>query len=74
MTGICDSPRLNVVEATLREKAENPNVPDDMYLLEQVGIENLTIWQNSKGEIFEVPYKGVPKKIYESLIEYIDLF
>ena len=71
-TGICNSTRLNVVDATKREKEENNNLTDDTYLLEWVGVENMTIWQRSDGEVFEVPYKGKPKKIYDSLIAYLE--
>lgn len=71
-TGICESTRLNVVESTLRERAENANLSDDMYLLEQIGVENMTIWQNSHGKIFEVKYLQPPKEICGSLLEYIE--
>lgn len=74
LTGICKSSRLNVVDATKREKADNSNIVDDMYLLEMIGVENLTIWQNSNGEIFEVAYKNTPKKICDSLVDYIERF
>ncbi|MCR5061022.1 MAG: SMI1/KNR4 family protein [Saccharofermentans sp.] len=72
LTGLCDSPRLNVVMSTKREKQENELISPDMYLLEQIGVENLTIWQNTRGEVFEVPYKSNPIKICDSLIEYIE--
>ncbi len=71
LTGICPSKRLNVVDSTLREKEDNAAIPNDMYLVEYIGVENLTIWQNTKGEVFEVPYKGSPLKIYDSLADYI---
>lgn len=71
LTGICKSIRLNVVDATIRERAENLNIPAEMYLIEQVGVENMSIWQNSRGEIFETAYKAIPQKIYDSLEEYI---
>jgi len=74
LTGICDSPRLSVVETTKREKEDNEFISDDMYLIEKVGVENMTIWQNSNGEIFEVEYKCEPRKICESLLEYIDRY
>ena len=74
LTGICKSARLNVVDATVREKAENSYIASDMYLLEQVGVENLSIWQNTEGEIFEVSYSQAPKKICDSLIEYMSSF
>lgn len=72
LTGLCSSTRLNVVDATLREKNENEFLDDDMYLLETVGVENMSIWQNSRGEVFEVMYKQKPKKIYDSLLDYIE--
>ena len=72
LTGICQSQRLNVVSSTLRERTDNENISDDMYLLESIGVENLTIWQNANGEIFEVEFKKMPHKIYNSLLEYID--
>lgn len=71
-TGICKSPRLSVVSATKREKLENDNISDDMYLIEYVGMENYSIWQNTEGNVFGVPYMDVPKKIYDSLTEYIE--
>ena len=72
LTGICDSKRLNVVDATLKEKDENNKIPDNMYLIEAIGVENLTIWQDEKGYIYEVSYMGEPSKKYNSLKEYID--
>lgn len=71
LTGICKSIRLNVVDATIRERAENKNITDDMYLIEQIGVENMSIWQNSQGEIYEVAYGAIPQKIFDSLEEYI---
>lgn len=72
LTGICESARLNVVDSTLEELADNEFISNDMYLLEQVGVENMTIWQNTKGEVFEVAYKQAPQKICDSLLEYIE--
>lgn len=74
LTGLCKSQRLNVVDATKREKADNENIMSDMYMIEQIGVENLTIWQNSRSEIFEVPYKAMPRKICDSLLEYVDSY
>ena len=72
LTGICKSERLNVVNSTQREKAENKLIPSDMYLIECVGVENVTIWQKENGEIYEVSYKNEPHKIFNSLKEYIE--
>lgn len=74
LTGICDSKRLNVVDSTIREKSENAYIPDDMYLLEQVGVENSTIWQNSDGFVFEVLYQQEPRQIASSLIDYVEKY
>ena len=74
LTGFCKSPRLNVLDSTKREKAENEAVMSNMYLLEYVGVENMTIWQDSDGLVYEVKYKKAPEKICDSLFEYIEKF
>ena len=71
LTGLCKSDRLNVVSATKREKEDNSYISSDMYLIEQIGVENLTIWQDSKGNIYSVEYQKPPVLICNSLIDYI---
>ena len=72
LTGIGIIPRNDVVSVTL-EKRKLPHVdviPIDWYVVEDTNIDNIVIWQSSKGNIFmESP--GEIKQICTSLAEYI---
>ncbi len=71
ITGICSSKRLNVVDVTKAEREMNPYIPMDMYVIESTGYEGVIILQNAQGEIFSLVPHGVPKKIFESLADYL---
>ena len=71
LTGICNTDSRNVYRTTIKERMYNTNIPLDMYLIEYTGMESMTIWQNSIGEIYEVAYKCPPRKIFDSLHEYL---
>lgn len=51
-TGICPFPRLNVVDATLDERAYSPDVPSDWYLVEVTANDGITLWQRGDGAVF----------------------
>ena len=72
-TGICTTPQLNVVSDTIEQKALNNAIPKNMYVLEDLRIDGIVIWQNSKGEIFQTAPYGSPQKICNSFAEYLDL-
>ena len=69
--GICDSKRLNIVEMTLNAWKENSNVPRDLYLIEDVGIDKIYTWQNKEGQLFQTIANGIPEKIQNTLCEYV---
>lgn len=71
LTGITKFERLNVVSVTKREKTINPLINDDMYVVEVVGIDGMIILQNEGGEIFTAQPNVAPKKLFNSLLEYI---
>lgn len=71
LTGIIQSPRLNVVEVTKNER-DLRVIPSDMYVVENVGIEGIVLLQNNLGEIYELSENNSIKKIYNSLFEYIE--
>jgi hypothetical protein len=67
-----------VVDKTIaeREVVENYGykIPEDFYLIHNLGIDGILIWQNTKGEIFQT-VRGLsrscpPEKIYDSFVEY----
>lgn len=73
LTGICSSPRLNVVDVTISERENNPGVPKDWYVLEQANIDGIVIWQNQKGEVYQTQPCREIKMIAKSIVEYITM-
>ena len=72
-TGICASPRLNVINVTQEEKAALPDVPADWYVVEQAHIDSIVIWQSATGEVYQTQPGAKPLRLCSSLAEYIDL-
>lgn len=73
LTGIVKSPRLNVVEQTVTERASNPYVPDDLYVIETANIDGIVIWQKSSGAVFQTIFDSAPTQICKTLTDYVDL-
>ena len=63
--------RLNIIDATIEAKKINPNVPDGFYLIENLGIDHIMIWQNKNGELFQTVGNNTPEKIALTLMDYI---
>lgn len=70
ITGICKFKRLNVVDVTLKERQNNSNV-ENLYVLEKTNIDDIIIWQDSKGYVYQTKASGKPIKICNSIIEYL---
>ena len=73
LTGVCPFPRLNVVEVTQDERLYNPDIPHNLYVIEQAHIDGIVIWQSSSGEMYQTSPGSKPLKLCNSLNEYIDL-
>jgi hypothetical protein len=73
LTGICDFPRLNVVDVTFAERASNPNIKADWCVIEQANIDGIVIWQSITGEVYQTMPGSAPIKLCDSLSGYIDL-
>lgn len=71
ITGICSSMRQNVLSVTLQEKTLCPDIPNDMYVIEKTGIDDIVIWQDSSGVIYQTSPGKLPIKICDSLEEYL---
>ena len=74
LTGVTSSPRLSVVEVTKREKEVNEGIPNNMYVIEDTGIEGLIILQDQFGMVYSIAHNGEPKKIFNSLYEYLEYY
>lgn len=71
LTGICKSPRLDVVGATQRERGNCPDIDPTWYVLEQTGVDGIVAWQDADGVIyFSIPGSGYMVAC-ESLLEYV---
>jgi hypothetical protein len=70
LTGIIDSPRLNVVDVTLEERISS-QIPQEMYVIEDTGIEGILVLQNGSGEVFKFYGSRHIKKIYDNLSDYL---
>ncbi len=70
----------SVVDETMSERALAKEygylIPNDFYLIHNLGVDGILIWQNSKGEIYQTvrgaSLSSPPKKIYGSLLEYFN--
>ena len=72
LTGICPSPRLNVVDVTKRNKNLIDNIPSDWYVIEEANIDDIILWQASSGEVFQTK-QGLAAKVCDNLSEYIEI-
>lgn len=71
LTGIAKSEYRNVVELTKKEWELNPRVPHTMYVVENTCIDGIIIWQDTNGTVYQTSPNTDPKKIAQSLEEYI---
>ncbi len=71
LTGITDFERLNVVAVTKKERVLNPLIPNNMYVVEVVGIDRMVVLQDETGVIYTAQPGLYPKKLFNSLYEYI---
>lgn len=73
LTGVTEAKRLDVVAVTERERELTEDFPEDMYVVENVGIDGILILQNGKGEIFYIAPGVKAEKVADSLAEYIEM-
>lgn len=71
IVGICDIKRLNTVDVTLRERQNNPNISRSWYVIEELGIDGIIIWQAPTGEIIQSYPDGQTEQISTSLSQFI---
>ena len=51
LTGICEDPRLNVVDVTINNQEDNPK-KSSCYVIEEANIDGIVIWQDASGLIY----------------------
>ena len=70
-TGISKLANYDVVSITISQRQYNTATPLDWYVIEQLNIDGIVIWQSATGEIFQTSPNAEAKKICNSLAEYI---
>lgn len=71
LTGISAAPYLDVVLVTLEEREKYPEIPADWYVIEQLHIDDVSIWQSSSGEVFQLLPGEKPLLLGDSLVSYV---
>lgn len=72
LTGVTNYKRLSVVFITKKERNINPNIPANMYVIENIAIDGLIALQDETGKVYTVTSNKTPKLSYNSLSEYIE--
>lgn len=70
-TGISKIANYDVIGITLTQKKYQSDIPGDWYVIEQMNIDGIVIWQDSSGSIYQSSLKTKTQKIANSLLEYI---
>lgn len=71
LTGLTKDVRLDVVAVTKEYRALYGSDTVSWYVVEDIGIDGLVIWQDEKGTIYQTSFVVEPVKIAESLEEYL---
>lgn len=72
-TGICSSKRLSVVGITQKNRGIDEETPKDWYVIEELNIDGLVVWQDSSGVVYIKSPTSKAQKICNSFCEYINL-
>ena len=70
-TGLGFEGEGNVIEMTQRERMLNENLPAQLFVLENAGIDGIIICANEFGDVFQMQ-GGQSKRIYGSISKYLD--
>lgn len=71
LNGFAKSKERNVISVTKREWKANDKIKHDLYVVENLGIDGIIIWQESSGKIYESMPNCDVKLIAGSLAEYL---
>lgn len=70
LSGLSMKKMTSVIKMTNDERRLS-SLPMDQYVIEDIGLDGLIYTQNSSGAIFEVLPNRQPRKVYDSLADYI---
>lgn len=71
LTGLTNTSRLNVIDVTKECREQFGNEVSSWYVIEEVGMDGITIWQNSDSAVYATMLNSKTVMIADSLIEYV---
>ena len=71
LTGVCKSPRLNVVAVTERIRQNYIGFDMKTYVIEETAYDGIVIVQSKNGTIYRVSPDEKPVKVADSMVEYL---
>lgn len=71
ITGISKYSGINVVTVTEEARQYNALIDNSLYVIEEMHIDGIIIWQDETGSIYQTAPGSRPVKIHHSLGEYI---
>lgn len=75
LTGVTNTPALDVVRITETEWINTKDISRDWYVIERANIDGIVFWQDSNtGKVFRTMPNMEPVEICDSLTNYIRLF
>lgn len=72
LTGIAKSKTRDVIQVTQREWAANDKIKHSLYVVENLGIDGIIIWQDGSGKVYESRPNHGATQIAGSLAEYLE--
>ena len=72
LTGVTTHERLSVVSVTKKERSTNPNIPANMYVIENIAVDGIVALQDETGKVYTITPNSKPKLIYNSLSQYVE--
>ncbi|MCR4577105.1 MAG: SMI1/KNR4 family protein [Clostridiales bacterium] len=71
IVGISQYSGLDVLSTTNEARELNPDVPANFYVIENAHFDGIYIWQDETGAVYQTYPNCQPKKIADSLYEYL---
>ncbi len=71
IVGLCPFADLCVVNVTMTERERNKNIPPNWYMLEQAHIDDITVWQDETGAVYQLVPNAGPNRPADGLMDYL---
>jgi hypothetical protein len=71
LTGISEAEQNDVIDVTFMNRDVNPEVPDDLYVIEDTAIGGIVFWQDASGTVYLTEYDSPPEIVASSLVEFL---